>query len=77
MKKFILWLNLCAMSCVSTLRAEPIEEEHPVIILGSGVAAMTAATYLARGGVTPVIITGPSIGGTITQSHRRRRSRGG
>ena len=69
MKKLLLWLNLLVISCVSTLCAEVLEEERPVVILGSGVAAMTAATYLARGGISPIIITGPSIGGTITQSH--------
>lgn len=44
-------------------------EERPVIILGSGVAALTAATYLARAGIPPLILTGPTVGGTITQSH--------
>lgn len=44
------------------------EEEVPVVILGGGVAAMTSATYLARGGITPVVITGPYPGGAILQS---------
>ena len=67
-KKFLLCLNLLIVPCVSNLRAEMLEEEHPVVILGGGVAAMTAGTYLARGGLSPVIITGPFIGGTIIQS---------
>ena len=29
---------------------------------------MTSAVYLSRAGITPIVITGPSIGGTITQS---------
>lgn len=69
MKKIILWLNLLVFSFTGVLHAQVSEEEHPVVILGSGVAAMTAATYLARGGISPVIITGPFVGGTITQSH--------
>ena len=39
------------------------------MILGGGVAALTSAVYLARAGIPPVVITGPVIGGTITQSH--------
>lgn len=46
-----------------------IEQIHPVVILGGGVAALTSATYLARGGITPLVITGPEIGGAIIQSH--------
>ena len=46
-----------------------VEEEHPVVILGSGVAALTSATYLARGGITPIVISGAAMGGAITQSH--------
>lgn len=61
MKKLLLllFLNL-------SLRAEI--NEYPVMILGSGVGALTSAVYLARAGIQPVIVTGPSIGGTILQS---------
>ncbi|MGC1878160.1 MAG: FAD-dependent oxidoreductase [Rhabdochlamydiaceae bacterium] len=69
MKKFILWINFLILSFTSPLCAEVVEEEYPVVILGGGVAALTSATYLARAGITPVVITGPYIGGTITQSH--------
>lgn len=69
MKKFFIWLSLLITTNASLLRAEVIEEEHPVVILGGGIAAMTAGTYLARGGIPPVILTGPVIGGMITQSH--------
>jgi thioredoxin reductase (NADPH) len=69
MKKFFLWIPLLILPFTSTLRAEILEEEHPVVILGGGVAALTSAVYLSRAGFPPVVITGPIIGGTITQSH--------
>lgn len=69
MKKFFFCLNLFIIAWTSPLRAEVLEKEHPVVILGSGIAAMTAATYLARGGIAPLVITGPSMGGAIIQSH--------
>ncbi len=66
MKKILLALNLFL---ASISHAEVAVEEQPVVILGSGVAALTSAIYLARAGIAPVVITGPSMGGTITQSH--------
>lgn len=45
------------------------QEEVPVVILGSGVGALTSAVYLCRAGIHPIVITGPVLGGTITQSH--------
>jgi thioredoxin reductase (NADPH) len=69
MKKVLLWLNLLILPFTSILRAETLGEEYPVVILGGGVAALTSAVYLARAGLPPVVITGPFIGGTITQSH--------
>ncbi len=68
MKKILLWFHLFILPVTSNLRAEALEE-HPVVILGSGVAALTSAVYLARAGLPPVVITGLSVGGTITQSH--------
>jgi thioredoxin reductase (NADPH) len=69
MKKIFLWLPFLLLPFTSHVRAQIVEKEHPVMILGSGVAALTSAVYLARAGITPIVITGPSIGGTITQSH--------
>lgn len=66
----MLWFNLLALPLSSQLLAEVVEEEAPVVILGSGVGALTSAVYLARAGITPVVITGPVMGGTITQSHQ-------
>src|SRR5437667_350318 len=48
----------------------PIQEEYPVVIMGSGVAALTAATYLGRAGLVPIVIEGETLGGAITQSER-------
>ncbi len=68
MKKWILGLNLLLLPLI-TLQAIPPEEECPVVILGGGVAALTSAVYLSRSGIAPIVITGPTVGGTITQSH--------
>jgi len=49
--------------------ASPVEPKtYPVVILGGGVGALTAATYLSRAGIQPVVFTGAVVGGTITQS---------
>jgi thioredoxin reductase (NADPH) len=70
MKKIFLWLNFLILPFTSALRSgEVVEEQWPVVILGSGVAALTSAVYLARAGLPPVVITGPTVGGMITQSH--------
>jgi thioredoxin reductase (NADPH) len=69
MNKFFSFLSLTLLLITSPLKAEVIEKEHPVLILGGGVAALTSAVYLSRAGITPVVITGPVVGGTITQSH--------
>ncbi|HSX03943.1 MAG TPA: FAD-dependent oxidoreductase [Rhabdochlamydiaceae bacterium] len=45
------------------------EEIYPVVILGSGVGALTAAIYLQRAGVDTLVIEGMTPGGTIIQSH--------
>lgn len=65
MKKILLSLQLLFASLHSAMP----EEEHPVVILGGGVGALTSAVYLSRAGITPLVITGPVVGGTITQSH--------
>lgn len=45
------------------------EEEYPVVVLGGGVAALTSATYLARAGIEPLVISGPFVGGTLMSTH--------
>lgn len=65
MKKLL--VSILLSISVFSLHAEEIEES-PVVILGGGMGALTSATYLARAGITPVVITGPTLGGTITLS---------
>jgi thioredoxin reductase (NADPH) len=69
MKKIMLWLHFFILALTGSLRAEVVEEEVPVMILGGGVAALTSAVYLSRAGIAPIVVTGPVVGGTITQSH--------
>lgn len=67
MKKLFACFFLVLFSAVS--HAAPVEPKtYPVVILGGGVGALTAATYLSRAGIQPVVFTGAVIGGTITQS---------
>lgn len=58
MKNWLLFL------CVSSM----IFAKEEVVILGGGVGAMTAALYLGRAGIEPVVIEGDDPGGLITQS---------
>lgn len=43
--------------------------EHDVVILGGGIAGLTAAVQASQAGLDTVVISGPSPGGIITQSH--------
>lgn len=70
MKRFQVVLLGCCILFSFFLSAQIVEEKKEVVILGGGVGALTAATYLARAGMVPIVITGPVIGGAITQSHR-------
>ena len=42
------------------------DEQHKLLILGSGPAGYTAALYAARANLDPVIITGIEVGGQLT-----------
>lgn len=59
---------LTAIFCFNLSHAEKATqnvEEYPAVIIGGGVAALTAATYLARAGIEPLVITSSLIGGAI------------
>ncbi len=65
-------LFLLFLSCSLLLHGEPstpIKKKSPVVILGGGVAGMTAALQLSQAGMMPLVIVGPSPGGIITVSH--------
>ncbi len=49
-----------------------IKEMYPVIILGGGVAGLTAANYLAQANIPTVLIEGDTPGGALIQSHSVR-----
>lgn len=49
-----------------TIQAD--SEIYPVVILGSGIGALTSAIYLQRAGVDTLVIEGRAPGGTIVQS---------
>lgn len=42
---------------------------HQIIIVGGGIAGMTAAIYAARAALNPIVLVGPTQGGALTQSH--------
>ena len=66
----IFLLTLAFLLGFKPLPSAPIiEQEYPIVILGGGVAALTAAVQVSQAGFQPVIITGPSPGGIIVQSH--------
>ena len=58
---------MTALTGASAASAEA-QEIHSVVVLGGGVGALTSATYLARAGITPLVIEGSAPGGAITQS---------
>lgn len=42
---------------------------YPCVILGGGIGGLTAALYLARSGMQPIVLSGQRPGGLLTQSH--------
>ena len=40
-------------------------QKYKVVIIGSGIAGMTSAIYLKRGGINPLIIENSAPGGTL------------
>jgi thioredoxin reductase (NADPH) len=73
MKKLLI-LMIAATCALPQLKAEepPPQVEpsiYPVIVLGSGVGALTAAMYLGRAGIKHVVIEGSEPGGALAKSH--------
>ncbi len=65
-------LLILFLSCGLLLHSEPltpIKKKTPVVVLGGGIAGMTAALQLSQAGMMPLVIVGPSPGGVITVSH--------
>lgn len=54
---------------MTALRAN-VERLDPqsVVVIGSGVGALTTSIFLARSGLRPIIISGKNVGGALTQS---------
>ncbi len=71
MKK-ILFGFLAIFSCAFAAPPQETKEQatkvEPVVILGSGVGALTSAIYLERAGIPTLVIEGPDPGGAIAQS---------
>lgn len=49
-----------------------IDEVFPIVILGGGVAGLTAANYLAQANIPTILIEGDTPGGALMQSHSVR-----
>lgn len=47
-----------------------MQKKYDVVIIGAGPAGMSAAIYLKRAGVTPLILEGEVPGGTLNKTHR-------
>lgn len=45
------------------------EERSSVVVMGGGIGGLTSALYLARSGLTPLVIEGVDPGGLLKQSH--------
>lgn len=69
MRKYLYSFLIFAVSGFSEPAQEKIEPKvRPVVIIGSGVGALTAAVYLQRAGIDTLVLEGATPGGTITQS---------
>ncbi|MEI6242526.1 MAG: FAD-dependent oxidoreductase [Chlamydiota bacterium] len=60
------WFFCLPLLCFSTLFG--LENEYPVIILGSGVGGLTASLYLSLGGINSLVVEGKSPGGRLTEA---------
>ncbi len=58
----------CVLGCFF-LQAHAEEREYPIVILGGGISALTAAVQASQAGYQPLVISGPMPGGIIVQTH--------
>ena len=63
-----MYLYILILAFIFPLAAEPIRQTAPVVVLGEGMAGMSAALQLSQAGLHPLVITGLSPGGIITVS---------
>jgi len=69
LKSFFIGMLTIAISMESTASKVAEPPVYPVVILGGGIGALTAALYLGRAELRPVVIEGHVPGGLLTQSH--------
>ncbi len=66
--KFAMWFA-CLLFPLWSFALLP-EYKTDVVVLGGGIGGLTSAIYLARGGISPLVIEGRSPGGAIVQSKK-------
>lgn len=52
-----------------TLFSGLFAETYPIVVVGGGIGALTSSLYLARAGLSPLVLEGKTPGGLLTQSH--------
>lgn len=72
MKKHLYYFLTLLMFAVGLPAQEIVEKKEekvePVVIIGSGVGALTSAVYLQRAGIDTLVVEGETPGGAIAQS---------
>ncbi len=68
---YTIYLPGCLHSTDSKQRSQPQFDANtvPVVILGGGIAGLTAAIYLTQANIPTIVIEGPKPGGALSQSH--------
>jgi ribulose 1,5-bisphosphate synthetase/thiazole synthase len=61
----------CMLLGINIAQASPGVErlnKKSVVVIGSGIGALTTSIFLARSGLHPIIISGKNYGGALSQS---------